>query len=101
MKESLPYYLLLVQGAYYAVFAIWPLLHMRSFMAISGPKVDQWLVRTVSVLLLCSAAALFLGMREISPSPPVLAIAIGNAVVLAGIDIYYSLIGRIWKTYLL
>src|SRR3954465_6498544 len=30
---------------------IWPLLHLRSFEAVFGPKVDRWLVCTVAGLL--------------------------------------------------
>lgn len=31
---------------------LWPLLHMRSFEAVLGPKTDRWLVRTVAGLML-------------------------------------------------
>ena len=43
---------LLAQGAYYAATGIWPLLHMRSFEAVTGPKREHWLVHTVGVLAL-------------------------------------------------
>lgn len=41
-----------VQGMYFLITAVWPLIDMTSFMAVTGPKVDQWLVRTVSMLLI-------------------------------------------------
>ena len=34
------------QGAYYALTALWALVHVRSFQAITGPKTDLWLVKT-------------------------------------------------------
>src|SRR5438067_11801258 len=41
----------IAQGAYFVATGIWPLLHMPSFEAVTGPKVDKWLVRTVGVLV--------------------------------------------------
>ena len=56
--------MLLGQGAYYAVTGLWPLIHMRSFEAISGPKRDQWLVKTIGLLLTAFSSVLLLaGMR--------------------------------------
>ena len=40
-----------LQGAYYAISGAWPLIHFASFEAVSGPKRDRWLVRTVGMLL--------------------------------------------------
>src|SRR3954447_5977124 len=38
-------------GAFNVAGGLWPLLHLRSFEAVFGPKVDRWLVRTVGGLL--------------------------------------------------
>jgi hypothetical protein len=38
------------QGIYYVVSGAWPLLHFPSFEAVTGPKRDRWLVRTVGLL---------------------------------------------------
>jgi hypothetical protein len=38
------------QGGYYLVTGLWPLVHLASFEAITGPKVDDWLVRMVGLL---------------------------------------------------
>jgi hypothetical protein len=43
---------ILFQGIYIFVTAIWGILDIQSFMAITGPKTDVWLVRTVSFLLI-------------------------------------------------
>ena len=37
--------MLAAQGALYVVTGVWPLLHMASFEAVTGPKTDDWLVR--------------------------------------------------------
>ncbi|MGH7661110.1 MAG: hypothetical protein ACRENA_09390 [Vulcanimicrobiaceae bacterium] len=39
-----------LQAGYYIATGIWPLLSMRSFEAITGPKTDRWLVRMVGLL---------------------------------------------------
>ena len=43
--------LCLVQGIYYTLTGVWPLVHVRSFLAVTGPKTDLWLVKTVGVLV--------------------------------------------------
>jgi hypothetical protein len=40
-----------VHGAINVVSGLWPILHMRSFEWVFGPKVDRWLVYTVAGLL--------------------------------------------------
>jgi hypothetical protein len=31
------------QGTYFLLTGVWPLLHMRSFLTVTGPKTDLWL----------------------------------------------------------
>ncbi|EMY32492.1 hypothetical protein D477_019888 [Arthrobacter crystallopoietes BAB-32] len=38
-------------GLFNLVFGIWPLLHYRSFEAVTGPKSEPWLVKTVGALM--------------------------------------------------
>jgi hypothetical protein len=82
--------LLWVQGIYTLLTALWGLIDIRSFMRVTGPKTDIWLVKTVSVLLLpitfCFFAALFLNM----PFLPVTIIGILTTSGLAAIDFYYT-----------
>jgi hypothetical protein len=88
------------QGAYFFATGIWPLLHMRSFERVTGPKVDKWLVRTVGVLVtviggvLCSA-----GARNATNSET-MGLAIGSAAGLGAIDVIYGSSGRISRIYL-
>lgn len=90
-----------LQGSFYVISALWPLIHMRSFEAVSGPKKDKWLVRTVSGLLV------IIGMEQLrSPGNAAgMAVArrlgIGTAATLAAIDLVYAGKGRISKIYLL
>ena len=87
-------------GCFNIVGGVWPLLHMRSFEAIMGPKVDRWLVRTVAGLMVAN------GVVQVSAGPSREAlrqarrIGIGTALTLGTIDLVYAPRGRISKVYL-
>ena len=56
----------LIQGLYFLVSGVWPIIHIASFLKITGPKTDLWLVKTVGVLLsvLPPELVLEIGMRD-------------------------------------
>ena len=88
-----------LQGLYFLVTGIWPLLSMRTFEAVTGPKVDRWLVKTVGVLVAVIGASLLADARRPSRGSQVL--GVGSAAALGGVDVVYSPRGRISKIYLL
>lgn len=92
---------LLGQGLYYLVAGTWPLLHMRSFVAITGPKTDLWLVRTVAALIVVIGGVLSLAALRRREVPEISLLAVGSALALTAIDLFYSLRGRISRIYLL
>ncbi|HEX3773341.1 MAG TPA: hypothetical protein VHV51_02695 [Polyangiaceae bacterium] len=47
-----------LQGAYFVATGLWPLLHMRSFLSVTGPKTDLWLVRSFGLLVTAVGLAL-------------------------------------------
>ena len=57
-----------LQGAYYLVTGLWPVIDMRSFELITGPKTDDWLVRTVGVLAASIGLTLLVAARRRRPS---------------------------------
>jgi hypothetical protein len=89
-----------VHGAANLIGGLWPLLHLRSFEAVFGPKTDRWLVKTVSGLLVVN------GLTQLgtTSTPDSIAqarrLGIGTAAVLGMIDLIYAPIGRISKMYL-
>jgi hypothetical protein len=87
------------QGMYNVVTGVWPLLSMRSFEAVLGPKVDRWLVRTVSGLLLGIGIAQ--ASTDRAALPVVRRLSAMTAGTLLAVDATYALRGRIAKTYLL
>jgi hypothetical protein len=89
------------QGLFYAVSGLWPVVHMRSFEAVTGPKVDRWLVRTTGGLLSVIGAALCSAARRERVTPELRALGAGSAGVLAAIDVTYVARKRISPVYLL
>jgi hypothetical protein len=88
-------------GAYFAATGIWPLVHMRSFEAVTGPKVDKWLVRTVGVLVTVIGGTLIAaGMRRCISAETV-GLATGAAVGLGAVDVLGVGTGTIGPVYLL
>jgi hypothetical protein len=96
-----PESLALIQGVYYSATGIWPLLHMRSFEAITGPKADRWLVRTVGALVGVIGGALLSSARSGRTSPEIRGLAVGSAAALAAVDVIYVARRRIPPVYLL
>lgn len=82
--------LLWIQGVYTLLTALWGLIDIDSFMAVTGPKNDIWLVKTVSTVLLAVAVAL-LSYIYIKTDPlPAILLGFLTSAGLAAIDFYYS-----------
>jgi hypothetical protein len=87
-------------GAANLIGGLWPLLHMRSFEAVFGPKVDRWLVKTVAGLLVVNGMTLLATRSTPESIAQARRLGVGTAAVLAMIDLSYAPIGRISKMYL-
>ena len=88
----------ITQGVFYVVTGLWPILHYRSFEAVTGPKVDRWLVKTLGGLITAVGLSLLAGRRDPPRGQRVLGVA--SAVVLGGSDLIYVGRGRISRVYL-
>lgn len=88
-------------GLYFFVAGIWPILHMPSFTAVTGPKTDLWLVRTVGMLVLVIGAGLMLSAFRKFVTLPVILIGTGAAFGFILIDIIYVVQNVISPVYLL
>lgn len=98
--SKLLYYICLLQSIYYIITGIWPLVHIESFIWVTGPKYDIWLVKTVGILILATGLVLLSAARNKRISLEILLLATGNALGLTAIDIYYAGIDRISNIYL-
>lgn len=94
-KAIYPKVVALLQGAYDLVGGLWPLLHMASFEALTGPKTDGWLVRTVAGILVVVGVVLIQNALRGSVGHSVRWIAGGISLVLASVALISSLAGFI------
>lgn len=77
--------ILLFQGIYYLLTGLWPLLHLRSFLAVTGDKTDIWLVKMVGLLAATIGIYLIYSIRQ----HPARLLAILSAISFGSIDVYY------------
>ena len=90
-----------LQGAYYLLTGLWPLVHLPRFEAVTGPKVDDWLVHMVGLLAVVIGGTLALGTANgRSSTLEVIVLASSSALAFAGIDLWYGLKGQISPVYL-
>ena len=93
--------LALVQGAFYVATGIWGLVDLESFQAVTGPKTDLWLVRTVAMLVLAIGGVLLVAAARLRLTFELALLAIGSALGLAAIDIVHARADIISDVYLL
>ena len=90
-----------VQAAYYGPSGLWPILSLRSFEWITGPKVDGWLVKTVGGLVSVVGGVLALAAHRRRLTPEMELLAMGTALSLAAVDVVTVSRRRIRRIYLL
>jgi hypothetical protein len=104
--------LLWLQGAYYLVTGVWPLVSIRTFKMVTGERgkgdnyvtgldADHWLVMTAGVLITSIGLALLMAAWRKTHVPEMALLAIGAAVGLTAIDVIYTSRGVIPPIYLL
>jgi hypothetical protein len=89
------------QGVYFALTGIWAIVHIKSFMAVTGPKTDTWLVKTVGALVGVLGGVLAARAASKEPSDDLETVAVGSAAALAAVDVVYVARKRIAPIYLL
>ncbi len=90
-----------LQGGYYAVTGIWPLLSPGTFQGVTGVKLDFWLAQTVGLLLAVSGAVLLLAARGGRVTKELGLLGALQAAVLAGVDVSCVTQPRTTPAYLL
>ncbi len=89
------------QGVFWLVMGLWPLVHYRSFEAVTGPKEDDWLVKTIGGLIAIVGGTLLVSARRRDPTPEAAVLGAGAATALAIADLRFVTRGRISRIYLL
>jgi hypothetical protein len=91
--ERLPAWsmLALAQGVYYAAFGAWPLVHLKSFETVTGPKREEWLTKGVGACWLNVGLHLIeAGRHGGRVRRDVRALAIRMAATFAAFDFHYA-----------
>jgi hypothetical protein len=78
-----------VQAAYFVITGVWPIVHMPSFLAVTGPKVDLWLVKTVGALVAVVGLAVGIAGWRGQASAEVVTLAVGSAAALGAVDVIH------------
>ncbi|HZZ83477.1 MAG TPA: hypothetical protein VFE30_02980 [Anaeromyxobacteraceae bacterium] len=89
------------QGAFWLLTGLWPLAHYRSFEAVTGPKKDDWLVKTIGALIAIVGGTLLASARRGEPAPEVALLGAAGAAALSCADAVFVARGRISPVYLL
>lgn len=105
-RQALPAFLgtrsiLLLQGLYYLLTGLWPIVTIRSFEAVTGPKTEHWLVYTVAILIVVISLSLLTAAGRSQISAETIVLAMGAALALTLIDIVFVARGDIAPIYLL
>jgi hypothetical protein len=88
------------QGAHFVGTGVWPILHLSSFLAVTGPKTDLWLVQMFGALVCAPGVALLHAAWTGQPSAQGVLLAWTSAVVLLAGDVFFVTRGDISRIYL-
>jgi hypothetical protein len=94
-------WILITQGIYYLVSGLWPIIHIGSFMKVTDPKTDLWLVKTVGAIITAIACVLIFAYANNELSDAIKLLSILSAAVFAMVDLYYPLKSVISKVYMI
>ena len=89
----------LIQGIYFVVTGIWPILNMASFITATGPKQDTWLIEMVGLLSVSIGLTYIVTSLKKQPLPVLLGYAVSLSFLI--MDIVYVISGKIDQIYLL
>jgi hypothetical protein len=87
-------------GAFNVLGGLWPLVSLRSFEAVFGPKADRWLEYTVAGLLVTNGCTQIYAARR-GETATSARLGIGTASTLLAIDLVFVPKGTIRWTYLI
>ena len=91
----------LTQGLYYLLTGLWPLFFLDSFVKVTGPKTDLWLVQTCGGLIAVIGATLCVAAYRRRMSAETFFLAAGCATSLALADLIFVMQRVISPVYLL
>ncbi len=91
--SSIGEWLAVLQGGYYVLSGLWPLVSMHSFFAVTGPKTDVFLVQVVATLIIVIGLVLIVAAVRSVLSLELALLMIGCALALGSIELIYTFKG--------
>lgn len=92
--------LALIQAGYLLVTGLWPLVWMAGFLAVTGPKQDLWLVRTVGALAVVIGSTLLIAGLRASIGPEIGWLGSTTALAFLLVDVVGWATGVLGPVYL-
>jgi hypothetical protein len=92
--------ILIAHAVYILLTAVWPIVDIESFMKVTGPKTDVWLVKTVGALLIPVGLCL-LSCISIAAKRPAIVLGTLTCISFITIDFYYAVTDVISDVYLI
>jgi hypothetical protein len=86
------------QAAAYVITGLWPIVDLRSFERVTGPKRDDWLVRTVGGLAVAFGGGLAWRSHDPASARP---FGVASAAAFLAADVIGIASGRLPRIYLL
>lgn len=99
MSNRLVRFVVAAQAVYFIASGLWPVLHLSSFLEVTGRKVDLWLVQAFGLLVVAQGAALlyaYVARREFEALP----FGLSSASMLAFVDLWFVARGDVGPVYL-
>ncbi len=89
------------QGIFFGVAGLWPIVHLPSFEAVTGPKLEGWLVKTVGAMIAVAGASLVTAGVRRAVDAQTAVLGAGSSAALAAVLWYAGRRRRIHPVYLL
>lgn len=86
--------------AYWTFGAVWPLIDIKSFEKVTGHKREDWLVRSVALLMLSVVVSLETMREHRRDDVAMRVLGAASAAALGGVALVGPLVGRISPVYL-
>lgn len=93
--------LLYIQGFYFLITGIWPLVSIETFLAITGPKEDVWLIHVIGLLIIAIGSSMLTATRDKRRNLSTLILGLLSSFGLFLADVVFHYKGIISEVYLL
>ncbi len=78
------------QGIFFGATGLWPIVHLPSFEAVTGPKLEGWLVKTVGAVITVAGASLVTAGVRRAVGAQTAVLGAGSSAALAAVDLWYA-----------